>query len=687
MKKGNEIPSFFSFSSQFIQLICSIKSEIRCLISIYVYCDETVSFTKRIQLENWARNNEPLITDIYPRVSNCFTQLSKDIHEICDHNSIPMTFLNISNENGNLKQSSSFLIFHFFLNSILSRLSSSSFTTNHQNILRSCLSYYRDNERFSQEIEHFRDAYSSRSPIDWYLQTKFLTRLLHKSIRTLNFSMLFNYSFIFHDIEHYLRENLSSFVDVPSLEIYYRAQNLNADELYRLRTSMNEIISINRYLDLCQTAEQAMKEISLTSKTLETVLYHFSIRHSYIPLPEKKILLRLGTLFRLERIGMEIDGIWHVYLQPVRQAEIEEQIDRLMKEIDVIPHECLSIGLIWDRLKESAKAERFYRLLLEHFPLHDDQRGIICNSIGSIFRSKCQYSFALTCHEQALKFYQEKHSSNASCQEEIDRTYAQLGLVYRETGDLTNAIECFQSASHLGEDILASLGEIYRNLGQFDLAYQYYQQTKVHNNIGLCFLYQRMFPQALSHFRKEPESISCINLAIYYQFQKDYSTALIYFDKALETVRNHPLDTAMIHSYLGVLYCDQRQWLLSLKHYEQALELYKRHLPTNNHPTIALIHDGIGTLYLNKGEYRAAQRQLQRCLELQLRVLPSQHPDIAGTYNNLGGVFNEMGHYEQALLYHSEALAIAMVTLPVEHVDIKLYEHNIAETKRKLSYN
>jgi hypothetical protein len=66
-------------------------------------------------------------------------------------------------------------------------------------------------------------------------------------------------------------------------------------------------------------------------------------------------------------------------------------------------------------------------------------------------------------------------------------------------------------------------------------------------------------------------------------------------------------------------------------------------------------------------------------------VLPSQHPDIAGTYNNLGGVLNEMGHYEQALLYHYEALAIATSALPVEHADVKLYEHNINETKRKLS--
>jgi tetratricopeptide (TPR) repeat protein len=383
---------------------------------------------------------------------------------------------------------------------------------------------------------------------------------------------------------------------------------------------------------------------------------------------------------------MEIDGIWHVHLNIMAKNDINEQIQSLMNEVDVIPHPYLSIGLIWDKLKQSAKADRFYRFIIDRLPKRDDETALICNYVGAIFRLKCQYTSALTYHQQALTIYKEKNQIDSSSSiEDIHCTYAQIGLVYRDMGDLVSAIEYFKLALKQGKEVLNQLGEIYRNLGQFHLAHEYYQQAKVENNIGLCFLYQRMFPQAFSHLQQNTENISNINLALYYQLRKEYSTALIFFDRALEAVKNHPLDTAMIHSYLGLLHCDRRQWLLSLKHYQLALDLYKRHLTTNNHPTIALIHDGLGTLYLNKGEYRAAQREFERCLELQQRVLPSKHPDIAGTYNNLGGVFNEMGHYEQALSFHYEALAIATVTLPVDHFDIKLYEHNITETKRKLS--
>ncbi|CAF0927206.1 unnamed protein product [Rotaria sp. Silwood1] len=682
---------FLIVSHQFVHFICSIKSELRSLSSIYVYCDSTITSIKRIQLETWAKNNEPLITGVYSSSTDCFAQLTKYVNDICDHNSIPATYLSLQTKDLNLKQASSFLIFHLFLQNLLSRLSSSSSSSKsiqeRQNIFRSCLYYYRDNNERIDEIHHFRQHYNSQSAIDWYLRTKFLSRLLHKASRTQNLALLFDYSFIFYDIQNLINENTLTSLDTQQIQIYYRAQNINTDDLYRLRMNLNSIMSINRYLDLCKTAEEAVNEVSLTSNTLETVLYHFAINHSYKFISNSKVLLSIGSLFRIQHIGMEIDGIWHIHLNQMTKNDINEKIDILMNEVDFIPHPYLSIGLIWDKIKQSAKADRFYRLLIKNLPNSDDETALICNYVGAIFRLKCQYTLALNYHQQALTIYQEKNRTDSSFNDKIDGTHAQIALVYRDMGDTLTAIKYFKLAIKQGEEVFSDLGEIYRNWGQFNIAQQYYEKAKIENNIGLCYIYQRMFSQALSHLKKETDSTSYINLGAYHQLRKEYSTALIFFEKALETVKNHPLDAAMIHSYLGLLHCDRRQWLLSLRHYEQALDLYKRHLSTNNHPTIALIHDGLGTLYLNKGEYRAAQREFERCLDLQLRVLPSKHPDIAGTYNNLGGVYNEMGHYEEALLYHYEALAIATVTLPMDHFDIKLYEHNITETKRKLSHN
>ena len=657
------------------------------MTSIYVYCDENLSSIKRVQLETWARNNEPLITGVYASPVDCFAQLAKDVNDICDHDSIPVTYLNPQMKT--LKESSTFLIFYLFLQNILFRVPPNNINQEQQQRLyRASFHYYRDNEKYLEEIRHFQQHYQPAQAIDWYLRSRFLTRLLHKAIRAQNIAILFDYRFVIRDIQQLLDQNAATATNTQAVGIYYRAQNLNADELDRLRRNLNGIISINRYLDLSKTVEQAVNEVSLTSNTLETVLYHFSIDQPCLAISEGKTLLSIGSLFRIRHIAMEIDGVWHVHLNRLSKSAIDESISMLMSELDPIPHPYLSVGLLWDKIKQSSKADRFYRLLIQHLPNDNDETALICNLVGSICRSKCQFTSALNYHQQALTIYKQINNQSAAFNEAIDRTCAQIALVYRDMGDLVSAIKYFKLAQKQGgEEVLCYLAEIYRNLGQFQLAHQYYQQTSLANNISLCFIYQRLFPQAISIHKeeKQAESMSYINLGAYHQLRKEYDTALLYFNQALESSRNHALDTAMVHSYLGLLHCDRRQWSLSLKHYEQALDMYKRLLTNTNHPTIALIHDGLGTLYLTKGEYRAAQREFERCLELQTRVLPSKHPDIAGTYNNLGGVFNEMGRYEEALLYHYEALAIATATLPDEHSDIKLYEHNINETKRKLA--
>ncbi|CAF4506625.1 unnamed protein product, partial [Rotaria sp. Silwood2] len=483
---------FLIVSHQYVHFICSIKSELRSLSSIYVYYDLSLNSIKRIQLETWAKHNEPLITGVYSSSTDCFAQLTKDVNDICDYNSIPATYLNLQTKNLNLKQASSFLIFHLFLQNLLSHLSSSKNIQDRQRIFRSCLYYYRNNNKRIDEIHHFEQHYNSQSAIDWYLRTKFLSRLLHKSSRTLNFALLFDYSFIFNDIQYLINENTSISLDTQQTDIYYRAQNINTDDLYRLRMNLNSIISINRYLDLCKNAEEAVNEVLLTSNTLETVLYHFSINHSYKSISNKKVLLSIGSLFRIHHIGMEIDGIWHVHLNQLTKDDINEKIDILMNEIDFIPHPYLSIGLIWDKIKQSTKADRFYRLLITNLPNSNDETALICNYVGAIFRSKCQYTLALNYHQKALTFYQEKNRINSSFNDDIDRTYAQIALVYRDMGDILTAIQYFKLAIKQGEEVFNDLGEIYRNLGQFNIAQKYYEQAKIENKIGLCSRYPRM---------------------------------------------------------------------------------------------------------------------------------------------------------------------------------------------------
>ncbi|CAF1194882.1 unnamed protein product, partial [Adineta ricciae] len=440
---------FLIVSHQFAQSICAIKSELRFLASIYVYCDDSLSLPQRTQFETWAKENEPIITGVYTDLTDCFAQLTKDVRDICDHDSIPMTFLSPQLKSMTLKQASPFLIFQLFLRNILFNLPKPTTHQDKQRVFRSCLFYYTDNEKRTEEITHFEQHYESAAAIDWYLRAKFLSRLLHKASQTMNFALLFNYTFVLQDLQQTMNEKA---ITSPT-EIFYRAQNLNADDLYRLRTNLKGIISINCYLDLCKTSTQAVNEVSLTSNTLETVLYHFSLNHSYIPISDEKVLLAIGSTFRIEHIGMEMDGIWHVHLNLLTKEEVNGQMEVFLKDIDQLSHEMLTIGVIWDKLKQSTKADRFYRLLIDHLSKDNIETASICNYVGVITRLKCQYASALMYHQQALQIYKKHNGNSSSFAEEIDRTYVQLALVYQESGDMSRAIQYFQLASKLGEEI------------------------------------------------------------------------------------------------------------------------------------------------------------------------------------------------------------------------------------------
>lgn len=197
-----------------------MKSELRLLTSIYVYCDESLSSLKRTQLETWARTNEPLITGVYTNSTDCFAQLAKDVHDICDHDSIPVTFLSPQSKSMTLRQASPFLIFQLFLQNILPRLPPPNTAEGRQHAFRSCLYYYRDNEKRLEEIRHFQTHYQPQTAIDWYLRTQFLSRLLHKASQTMNFLLLLDYRFIFNDIQRIMAEKSTTLVDIPQTEIF-----------------------------------------------------------------------------------------------------------------------------------------------------------------------------------------------------------------------------------------------------------------------------------------------------------------------------------------------------------------------------------------------------------------------------------------------------------------------------------
>ncbi|MCP4350131.1 MAG: CHAT domain-containing protein [Desulfobacterales bacterium] len=182
--------------------------------------------------------------------------------------------------------------------------------------------------------------------------------------------------------------------------------------------------------------------------------------------------------------------------------------------------------------------------------------------IGLIYYYVDDYPVALSYYHRALKKSQEISGKGEA------GIFNNLGLVYRKTGNYSQAISCFNQALAVDRDNndnkgemgdIINIGLVHYCLGNYHKALSYYQQSlkiaediddekaKATNftNIGLCYYCLNDYSQALSYLKKalklernnanKPEVASdLINIAIVYNTMGDPIQALSYYRQSLK---------------------------------------------------------------------------------------------------------------------------------------------------------
>ena len=119
-----------------------------------------------------------------------------------------------------------------------------------------------------------------------------------------------------------------------------------------------------------------------------------------------------------------------------------------------------------------------------------------------------------------------------------------------------------------------------------------------------------------------------------YTLQKEYSKAVHYFKKSLET--NPKYESALLN--LGMIY-------EILGRFPEAIKTYKKLLDINPKQTDAMF--SLGWVLMDEHRYLEAAPFFKRAVHLN---------PAANTYYGLGMVYNEMGRNEDALLQFRKAL-------------------------------
>ncbi len=275
-------------------------------------------------------------------------------------------------------------------------------------------------------------------------------------------------------------------------------------------------------------------------------------------------------------------------------------------------------------------------LLVQLKKAPEEGRAAIYNELSAI-HSENTPEKAIQFAEQALKFsrkYDDKRNEAVSLQNLC------LGYLFNDIYDkaLVNGLASLEIFEQLGkaEDIayiLSTLGWLYYDIQNADLALQYHQ---------------KVLDIYLSLDDKENISFGYNSLGLVYSLKEDYETALYHYLQSLKIAQENQLihREATAHSNLGMTYSSLGSFDLALKHLQESLNLR-----SNSSSTLSMaeVYNQIGKVYLGTGQYEKSEASLLKARSLiEQLTSKSSKEKLMDNYEYYSDLYAGKGEYEKA---------------------------------------
>ena len=238
-------------------------------------------------------------------------------------------------------------------------------------------------------------------------------------------------------------------------------------------------------------------------------------------------------------------------------------------------------------------------------------------------------------------------------------------------------------------EILSFLGIIYRNMGDYGSAFEYYhralkmaeknnqiiQQAYAHNNIGEIFKFQKRYDEAEKHMKnaikmflkinnKRGEAYGYLRLGEALQDQQKYAEALEAFfttKKIRESMPNKPsIDVPL--NRIGVVYSQQAKYKEALDYLNQALEI---NVKENNLRAISGMQNDIAQVYLMQNKYMKAIEYAKKGLTGATPI--NAKPIMQKSTQVLNEAFAGLQNYPRAYQYQKQYRALTQQLLNEEN--------------------
>ncbi|WP_299457106.1 ATP-binding protein [uncultured Microscilla sp.] len=238
-------------------------------------------------------------------------------------------------------------------------------------------------------------------------------------------------------------------------------------------------------------------------------------------------------------------------------------------------------------------------------------------------------------------------------------------------------------------EILSFLGIIYRNLGDYASAFEYYHRAlkiaKKHqqgiqigysyNNIGEVFKFQKRYDEAVENMKnaikvfvklgnKSGEAYGYLRMGETFQEQKKYDEALKAFFKVKQiresTKKKKSLDVAL--NRIGVVYNLQAKYEKALDYLNQALEM---NIKDKNLRGISDMQNDIAAVYLNQKNYTKAIEYAQKGLKGATSI--PAHPIMQHSTKILNEAYANQNDFIKAYRYQKQYIDITQSLLNEEN--------------------
>ncbi|CAF1270970.1 unnamed protein product, partial [Didymodactylos carnosus] len=396
-------------------------------------------------------------------------------------------------------------------------------------MIEECQTYYQDNEIELRKISSFEEDYKSKKAIWWYTADTFLFRLMNKAFRSEDIDKIFIFRLFISDLHKQLSEEITNQkINEPTSLKLYRGKKLFSTVIYKLKNSINQLISMNGFLSATSDIDVARSYAGDGYPRLgyETVLFELDIntnhqRESFVDITksscykdEGEVLFLIGTIWRIISVEKNKDeNRWHVNLKLTTETkETSIELINILNEHFAEPCTLLTLANILLELGESDKAIKYYtKALKDCMPDDEEQKDIIYNNLGILYyemnqphlaflyfektkisksysplsddiclrrKTSCEQlkginqqiarSYYKNTHRIVLKGLPARHSS-------LIKLYNNRGLVHHKCGNYDEALKDYEEAlEHASRDdsleAKQDCSAIYNNIGAYAAA-------------------------------------------------------------------------------------------------------------------------------------------------------------------------------------------------------------------------